>query len=104
MLRTLGNVAYKGTAFCLQLVEAGVLPALCATLKMADAEVVTLSLEVLHLLVASSPQVGQGANQHQILQWLSSNQDSAVGADVWHNVKTSETLLLGNCREQMCTV
>lgn len=59
VLRTLGNVAHKGTAFCLQLVQAGLLPALCATLKMAEAEVVTLSLEVLHLLVASSPQVAE---------------------------------------------
>ncbi|KAL2077266.1 hypothetical protein ACEWY4_026770 [Coilia grayii] len=57
VLRTLGNVAHKGTAFCLQLAQAGLLPSLCATLKMAETEVVTLSLEVLYLLVASSPQV-----------------------------------------------
>ncbi|XP_062380382.1 transmembrane and coiled-coil domain-containing protein 6 [Sardina pilchardus] len=59
VLRTLGNVAHKRTAFCLQLVQAGLLPALCATLKMAEAEVVTLTLEVLHMLVASSPRVAE---------------------------------------------
>lgn len=60
VLRTLGNVAYQGTASSLQLAQAGLLPALCATLKMADTEVVTLSLEVLYLLVASSAQVVYG--------------------------------------------
>ncbi|XP_063045892.1 transmembrane and coiled-coil domain-containing protein 6 [Engraulis encrasicolus] len=59
VLRTLGNVAYQGTASSLQLAQAGLLPALCATLKMADTEVVTLSLEVLYLLVASSAQVAE---------------------------------------------
>ncbi|XP_012686763.2 transmembrane and coiled-coil domain-containing protein 6 [Clupea harengus] len=81
VLRTLGNVAYKGTAFCLQLVEAGVLPALCATLKMADAEVVTLSLEVLHLLVASSPQVAEGFVQLKgvsVLEMMLFNSEEAL--------------------------
>ncbi|XP_076877855.1 transmembrane and coiled-coil domain-containing protein 6 [Brachyhypopomus gauderio] len=59
VLRILGNVAYKGTEYCVQLSRAGLLPALCATLKMADLEVVTLSLEVLHMLNTYSPQVAE---------------------------------------------
>ena len=57
MLRILGNVAHKGSEYCIQLVKAGLLPALCATLKMADQEMVTLSLEVLLMMLSSSPQV-----------------------------------------------
>ncbi|XP_030622468.1 transmembrane and coiled-coil domain-containing protein 6 [Chanos chanos] len=59
VLRVLGNVAHYGMEYCVQLTRAGVLAALCATLKMADPEVVILSLEVLHMLLASSPQVGE---------------------------------------------
>ncbi|XP_067104226.1 transmembrane and coiled-coil domain-containing protein 6 [Osmerus mordax] len=59
VLRILGNVAHKGSEYCIQLVKAGLLPALCATLKMADQEMVTLSLEVLLMLLSSSPQVAE---------------------------------------------
>ncbi|KAI4893715.1 hypothetical protein NFI96_012169 [Prochilodus magdalenae] len=57
VLRILGNVAHNGAEYCVHLSQAGLLPALCATLKMADPDVVTLSLEVLYLLTANSPQV-----------------------------------------------
>lgn len=57
VLRVLGNIAHNGPECCVQLTQAGVLSGLCATLKMAEPEVVTLSLEVLHMLVSSSPQV-----------------------------------------------
>lgn len=57
MLRILGNVAHNGPGYCVQLMRAGLLPVLCTTLKMANLDTVTLSLEVLHLLTASSPQV-----------------------------------------------
>lgn len=57
VLRVLGNVAHNGPGYCIQLTQAGLLSVLCATLKMADPDVITLSLEVLHLLTASSPQV-----------------------------------------------
>lgn len=57
VLRVLGNVAHNGPGYCIQLTQAGLLSVLCATLKMADPDIVTLSLEVLHLLTASSPQV-----------------------------------------------
>ncbi|XP_028271308.1 transmembrane and coiled-coil domain-containing protein 6 [Parambassis ranga] len=59
ILRILANVAHKKKEFCVQLVELGLLPALCATLKMADQEMVTLSLEVLYMFVVSSPQVAE---------------------------------------------
>lgn len=57
VLRVLGNIAHHGAEYCVRLAQVGVLNGLCATLKMAEPEVVTLSLEVLYLLVSSSPQV-----------------------------------------------
>lgn len=59
VLRVLGNIAYKGRDYCVGLTQAGLLPVLCATLKMADQEMVTLSLEVLFMLVASSSLVSK---------------------------------------------
>uniref|UniRef100_A0A4W5L3Y1 Transmembrane and coiled-coil domains 6 n=1 Tax=Hucho hucho TaxID=62062 RepID=A0A4W5L3Y1_9TELE len=59
VLRVLGNIAHQGREYCLHLAQAGLLPALCATLKMADPEVVTFSLEVLGQLVASDPQLAE---------------------------------------------
>ncbi|KAL4631366.1 transmembrane and coiled-coil domain-containing protein 6 isoform X2 [Arapaima gigas] len=56
VLRILANVANEGSEYCSQLIHRGLLPALCATLKMADPDVVTLSLEVLYMLVTSSSQ------------------------------------------------
>uniref|UniRef100_A0A8C2CI54 Transmembrane and coiled-coil domains 6 n=1 Tax=Cyprinus carpio TaxID=7962 RepID=A0A8C2CI54_CYPCA len=56
-LRVLGNIAHHGTEYCVGLTRAGLLTALCATLKMSEPEVVTLSLDVLYMLVSSSPQV-----------------------------------------------
>ncbi|XP_057205906.1 transmembrane and coiled-coil domain-containing protein 6 [Triplophysa rosa] len=57
VLRVLGNIAHHGPEYCVRLTQAGVLNGLCATLKMAEPEVVTLSLDVLYMLVSSSPQV-----------------------------------------------
>ncbi|XP_026213893.1 transmembrane and coiled-coil domain-containing protein 6 [Anabas testudineus] len=59
ILRVLANIAHKKKEFCVQLAQLGLLSALCATLKMADREMVTLSLEVLFLLVVSCPQVAE---------------------------------------------
>eukprot|EP00064_Thunnus_orientalis_P014288 superscaffoldBa00002464_g14330 len=56
ILRVLANIAYKKKEFCVQLAQLGLLSALCATLKMADQEMVTLSLDVLFMLVVSSTQ------------------------------------------------
>ncbi|KAM3612724.1 uncharacterized protein V6R79_013297 [Siganus canaliculatus] len=57
ILRVLANIAHKKKEFCVQLVHLGLLPALCATLKMADQEMVALSMDVLYMLVVRSPQV-----------------------------------------------
>lgn len=56
-LRVLANVAHKNPEFCVQLAQRGLLPALFATLKMADQEMVTLSLDVLSMLLVSGSQV-----------------------------------------------
>uniref|UniRef100_A0A672YW70 Transmembrane and coiled-coil domains 6 n=1 Tax=Sphaeramia orbicularis TaxID=375764 RepID=A0A672YW70_9TELE len=58
-LRVLANIAHKKKEFCVQLIQLGLLSALCATLKMADPEMVTLSLDVLFMLVTSCPQVAE---------------------------------------------
>lgn len=81
VLRILGNVAYKSAAFCLQLAQASLLEGLCATLKMADPEVVTLSLEVLHMLVASSPQLAEEFVQMKgvsVLEMMLFNQEESL--------------------------
>lgn len=57
VLRILANIAHKKKEFCVQLVHLGLLPALCATLKMANQEMVTLSMDVLFMLVVSGAQV-----------------------------------------------
>lgn len=57
VLRVLANTAHKKKDFCVRLLDLGLLPALCATLKMANQEMVTLSLDVLYVLLDSGPQV-----------------------------------------------
>ncbi|XP_054890388.1 transmembrane and coiled-coil domain-containing protein 6 isoform X3 [Poeciliopsis prolifica] len=59
VLRVLANVAHKKKEFCIQLAELGLLSALTATLKMADQDMVTLSLEVLFMMIVSSPQIAE---------------------------------------------
>uniref|UniRef100_A0A3B5KZV9 Transmembrane and coiled-coil domains 6 n=1 Tax=Xiphophorus couchianus TaxID=32473 RepID=A0A3B5KZV9_9TELE len=59
VLRVLANVAHKKKEFCIQLAELGLLSALTATLKMADQDIVTLSLEVLFMMIVSSPQIAE---------------------------------------------
>ncbi|XP_041845255.1 transmembrane and coiled-coil domain-containing protein 6 [Melanotaenia boesemani] len=56
-LRILANIAHKKKEFCIQLAQLGLLSALFGTLKMADQEIVTLSLDVLFMMVVSVPQV-----------------------------------------------
>ncbi|KAM9741766.1 transmembrane and coiled-coil domain-containing protein 6 isoform 2-T2 [Menidia menidia] len=56
-LRILANIAHKKKEFCVLLAQSGLLSALSDTLKMADQEMVTLSLDVLFMMVVSSPQV-----------------------------------------------
>ncbi|XP_059925809.1 transmembrane and coiled-coil domain-containing protein 6-like [Gadus macrocephalus] len=57
LLRVLGNVAHQTNRSCSQLARAGLVPALCATLRISEPDVVALSLEVLFMLVAGCPQV-----------------------------------------------
>uniref|UniRef100_A0A1A8M9M9 Transmembrane and coiled-coil domains 6 n=2 Tax=Nothobranchius pienaari TaxID=704102 RepID=A0A1A8M9M9_9TELE len=59
VLRILANIAHKKKEFCIQLLELGLLLALCATLKMTEPEVVTLSLDVLFMMIVSSPQAAE---------------------------------------------
>ncbi|XP_061755913.1 transmembrane and coiled-coil domain-containing protein 6 isoform X1 [Nerophis ophidion] len=57
ILRVLANVAHSKKEFCVQLAHAGLPSSLLATLKMADREALSLSMDVLYMLLASSPQV-----------------------------------------------
>ncbi|KAK5610146.1 hypothetical protein CRENBAI_010701 [Crenichthys baileyi] len=59
VLRVLANVAHKKKEFCFRLAELGLLSALAATLKMANQDMVTLSLEVLFMMIVSSPQIAE---------------------------------------------
>ncbi|XP_072295652.1 transmembrane and coiled-coil domain-containing protein 6 [Eucyclogobius newberryi] len=60
VLRVLANVTHKKGGFSDHLVHQGLLSALCATLKMADTEMVVLSLEVLFMLIDGNSQVAEG--------------------------------------------
>ncbi|XP_057707179.1 transmembrane and coiled-coil domain-containing protein 6 [Corythoichthys intestinalis] len=57
ILRVLANVAHKKKEFCIKLAEIGLLSSLLATLKMADQDVITLSLEILFILLSSGSHV-----------------------------------------------
>lgn len=59
VLRVLANTAHKKKDFCVRLFDLGLLPSLCATLKMANQEMVTLSLDVLYMLLDCGPQVAE---------------------------------------------
>ncbi|KAK7922789.1 hypothetical protein WMY93_009691 [Mugilogobius chulae] len=59
ILRVLANVAHKKKESCDQLVQLGLLSALCGTLKMADTEMVVLSLEVLFILIDGNSQAAE---------------------------------------------
>lgn len=62
VLRVLANICHKKREHCLQLARLGLLPAICATLKMADREVVNLSMDVLFMLAVSDIKVSQLKN------------------------------------------
>lgn len=59
VLRVLANICHKKRELCLQLTHLGLLPAICATLKMADREVVSLGMDVLFMLLVSDTKVSQ---------------------------------------------
>lgn len=79
ILRVLANIAHKKKEFCVQLAHHGLLSALCATLKMADAEMVTLSMDVLFMLVASGPQVTEEFVKQGGLPLLEATQYNSEG-------------------------
>ncbi|KAJ8405455.1 hypothetical protein AAFF_G00319280 [Aldrovandia affinis] len=79
VLQVLGNIAHQGTEYCTQLTQAGLLPALCATLKMANPEVVTLSLEVLVMVLASSSEVAEEFTKLKGLRLLEAIQYNSEG-------------------------
>ncbi|XP_006007626.2 transmembrane and coiled-coil domain-containing protein 6 [Latimeria chalumnae] len=65
VLRLLCNIAVFGPQYCQQLQQAKVLPAISATLKMADPEVVSLTLELLNLIFVYCPEAaGEFVNQN----------------------------------------
>ncbi|KAF3838269.1 hypothetical protein F7725_010037 [Dissostichus mawsoni] len=79
ILRVLANIAHKKKDFCVQLAHRGLLSALCATLKMADQEMVTLSMDVLFMLVVSSPQVAEEFVKQGGLSLLEATQYNSEG-------------------------
>lgn len=71
VLRVLANIAYKERQSSVQLAHLGLLPALCATLKMANREMVTLSMDVLFMLVVSDTKVHQFKTVSLVYAYLS---------------------------------
>ncbi|XP_059919335.1 transmembrane and coiled-coil domain-containing protein 6 isoform X1 [Gadus macrocephalus] len=81
LLRVLGNVAHQTNRSCSQLARAGLVPALCATLRMSEPDVVALSLEVLFMLVAGCPQAAEefvGQNGTALLEAVQYNGDGEI--------------------------
>ncbi|XP_049898143.1 uncharacterized protein LOC126388858 [Epinephelus moara] len=79
ILRVLANIAHKKKEFCVQLAHHGLLSALCATLKMADQEMVTLSMDVLFMLLGSGPQVAEEFVRQSGLSLLEAIQYNSEG-------------------------
>ncbi|KAM9850341.1 transmembrane and coiled-coil domain-containing protein 6 [Aulostomus maculatus] len=79
ILRVLGNVAHQNKEFCVQLAQLGLLSALSVTLKMAEPEMVILSLDVLFMLVASSPEVAAEFVRHSGVSLLDTVQYNSEG-------------------------
>ncbi|KAG2456121.1 TMCO6 protein, partial [Polypterus senegalus] len=81
VLRLLCNIAEKGPEYCKKMNQQEVLQAVCATLIMADPEVVQLSLEFLWMIVSSSRQVSsplinkEGVSALETLQY---NKDKEI--------------------------
>lgn len=80
VLRLLCNIAEKGPVYCQQLQQREILSALHATLRMAEPEVVRLSLELLHIIVASIPQVADEFTEKGIsaLEAIQYNSDEEI--------------------------
>ncbi|XP_028668860.2 transmembrane and coiled-coil domain-containing protein 6 [Erpetoichthys calabaricus] len=81
VLRLLCNIAEKGPEYCKKINQQEVLQAVCATLIMADPEVVQLSLELLWMIVSSSCQVSSSlVNKEGLsaLEALQYNKDKEI--------------------------
>ncbi|XP_017282616.1 transmembrane and coiled-coil domain-containing protein 6 [Kryptolebias marmoratus] len=79
VLRILANIAHKNKEFCVRSEELGALSALCATLKMADQDVVTLSLDVLFMMAVGSPQTAEQFVRQGGLSLLEAIQYNSAG-------------------------
>ncbi|KAM8908961.1 transmembrane and coiled-coil domain-containing protein 6 isoform 2-T2 [Spinachia spinachia] len=87
ILRILANIAHKKKDFCAELARCGLLSALCATLKMADQEMVTLSMDVLYMLVVGGPQVAEEFVRQggfSLLEALQYNSEGAIRRRATH--------------------
>ncbi|MGH0131410.1 UNVERIFIED_CONTAM: hypothetical protein FKN15_046463 [Acipenser sinensis] len=80
VLRLLCNIAEKGPVYCQQLQQREIFSALHATLRMAEPEVVHLSFELLHIIVASIPQVADEFTEKGIsaLEAIQYNSDEEI--------------------------
>ncbi|XP_070693239.1 transmembrane and coiled-coil domain-containing protein 6 isoform X2 [Pempheris klunzingeri] len=96
ILRVLANIAHNRKEFCVQLANLGLLSALCATLKMADQEMVTLSMDVLFMLVVSGPQVAEEFVRHGGLSVLEATQYNSEG-----EIRQRATYLLKTLEENI---
>ncbi|CAJ1058547.1 transmembrane and coiled-coil domain-containing protein 6 [Xyrichtys novacula] len=91
ILRVLANIAHKKKEFCVQLAHLKLLSALYATLKMADQDIVTLSMDVLFMLVVSDSQVAEEFVRHDGLSLLQALQYKSEG-----KIRRRATYLLEN--------
>ncbi|XP_068180999.1 transmembrane and coiled-coil domain-containing protein 6 [Antennarius striatus] len=87
IMRVIANIVHNKKESCVQLVHLGLLPALCATLKMDNQEMVTLSMDVLFMLITSVSQVAeefvrQGGCPH--LEAIQCNSDGEVRQKATH--------------------
>ncbi|RXM93823.1 Protein Red [Acipenser ruthenus] len=80
VLRLLCNIAEKGPVYCQQLQQREIFSALHATLRMAEPKVFRLSLELLHIIVASIPQVADEFTEKGIsaLEAIQYNSDEEI--------------------------
>ncbi|XP_024139860.1 transmembrane and coiled-coil domain-containing protein 6 isoform X2 [Oryzias melastigma] len=89
VLRIFANIAHKSKELCIWLTQLGLLAALCSTLKMADQEMVTLSLDVLYMMQLSSPQV-----KHQVLREGGASLQEVIQCNSERAIRQKASLLM----------
>ncbi|XP_068506649.1 transmembrane and coiled-coil domain-containing protein 6 isoform X2 [Syngnathus scovelli] len=104
ILRVLANVAHKKKEFCLQLADHGLLSSLSATLKMAEREAVTLSLDILFMLLSRGSQVVEdferqgGISLLETFQYCSEGDVRRKAAYLLeHHLLSSSAQCMGSC-------